>query len=194
MTEYPSLKNTRVKRPFILDACAHIRIQNLDQPCPQPCLLYSFGRFIRTSNPEGDGPTSRLDDAERPITRTGALWPSTLVPAASYWPEMTGVPFFFSSGALLGFLLKPLRARMKLLLLEPESYPSLQQRTLKLLPRGAVHIVDAFAPKGRWKYFGKWWKYNFFCISFVYSGSVLLEGLNMSILYIYIYICINKIQ
>ena len=95
------------------------------------------------------GPLRAWTMQRGPITRTGALWPSTLVPAASYWPEMTGDPFFFSSGALKGFLLKPLRARMKLLLLEPESYPSLQQRTLKLLPRGAVHIVDAFAPKGR---------------------------------------------
>ena len=159
----------------------------LHQPSPQPCLLYSFGRFIRTSNPEGDGPTSRLDDAERPITRTGALWPSTLVPAASYWPEMTGDPLFFSAQELSKAFCWSrfgLAARMKLLLLEPESYPSLQQRTLKLLPGGAVHIVDAFARKGRWKYFETWWKYNY-CIYFVYSGSVSLEGLNMSV-YIYL--------
>lgn len=103
MTEYPSLKSTRVKAlhfgSFWMNVpTSEFRIWiNLS---PQPCLLYSFGRFIRTSNPEGDGPTSRLDDAERPITRTGALWPSTLVPAASYSPEMTGDPLFFSAQEL----------------------------------------------------------------------------------------------
>ena len=98
MTEYPSLKSTRVKAlhfgSFWMNVpTSEFRIWiNLS---PQPCLLYSFGRFIRTSNPQGDGPTSRLDGAQSGSSQKNDTGPSATVTTDLFvlvlkWPEAPG--------------------------------------------------------------------------------------------------------
>ena len=116
MTEYASLKSTRVKALHVGCMYPH---QNSESgptfPRNLACCI-SFGRFICTSNPQGDGPTSRLDDAHSGSSQkatpghqlptdpffgssitpsTGALWPS----ARRFAPAATATVFVASDWA-----------------------------------------------------------------------------------------------